>query len=849
MSSRPLPWLALLALLASLALFLGRSGGCAQEKDPRSFVAGTGIDLLVRRPDAVFEQPGVLAPVPGADWGPAGGSGWARLEPGSPWVLPDGSPYIETNQPTASLKLLATEPVDRELALTLWRSGGPAGAGRALRLELNGIVLPPPALTDEPTTHVVPVPAELWQRGVNVLVLASETGAEPDSRGRTWNTLAVSRVRWGEERLLRHDPRGGTLGIPASGGVRWIVESAGEAWLELAGTAGARGTLTVEVGTMTVRTGALEVTTRTRVEVEDELLRAFPLPLGPLGPFGSDAPEGDQARFATLLWSSADGAPLELARAEVFEQEPRARPLVLFLSVDTLAAKHCSVYGYGRRTTPELEELARDAVVFERCVANAPWTLPSYLSVLTGLYPSAHLTQKLVADGALDNHDYWKVADNRWTLAEALRARGYQTAASLDTAWLSPRFKIDQGFDLYDLGPASYGFYEPYYGIRYIAHQFERYLDELRVPDAPFFAFIHALDAHGPYWPEEGFLDAFRATLPADLRLTLAGAAPQTFGAMPVWMAQTLCPPDRRPHPETWPVPREVPLEEIIERYDEAILKTDHSIGEICDLLRARGLYDDAVIVVTGDHGESFAHGSYSHGVLWEDVVRVPLLLKLPANAHGGTRVDTSVQLVDLYPTLLELAGGDAAREYLHGRSLLELIEGAAEDRPTFSEGGHIDQRMVEVGGWKLIETRPGHKAAPATLVTHPRVPEEWLHQHLPKLLEEKVLTEEMRLGIEADRSLDPALGELRETLAGPFHELYHIAEDPEERHDLAARFPERVAELLVVLCREHGRGLEAREDARGDGVPVQLSPEELEALHALGYTGKEQGTETEGGN
>ncbi len=829
--SRLILWLlglVVLALVAVLGLQLLGSPGTGATLP----AAGSGLDLLVRSPDAKFEQPGPLRPAPLSDWGPAGGAGWARLEPHLPWKRADGSWYLETNQPTARLKLRAPERATREVELTLWRAtprpGVPPGD---VRLELNGIQVPGTlALTDEETTHRITIDQAAWVRGDNVLTLHVERGGAADPRGRDWDTLAVGELRWGDERTIELDPATSRATLPDTCGLRWFAEAGpGGGLLVLAGEARGPGELCVELATMDPRDGTLAGEELTTISLDGLFERAFVLP------------QTDLASAVTVSWLAADGAELALTRAEVHENEPRERPLVLVISVDTLAADHCSVYGYDRPTTPELEELARDGVVFERCVANAPWTLPSYLSVLTGLYPSAHLAQGIVEDGALDNYDFWKVAQNRWTLAETLRARGYQTAASLDTAWLSPRFQIDQGFDLYDMGPSSYGFYEAYYGIRYITDQFEKYLDQLRRDDAPFFAFIHALDAHGPYWPEEGFLGRFDGLLPPDLRPTLAGAAPQTFGAMPAWMAQTLCPPVHRPQPEVWSIPREVPLEEIIARYDEAILKTDFSIGAICDLLKERGLYDDALIVITGDHGESFAHGSFSHGVLWEDVVRVPLLLKLPRNAHAGKRIDTSVQLVDLYPTLFELVGAGAPRDYLHGRSLVPLLEGdPAPERPTFSEGGHIDQRMVEFEGWKLIETRPGYQAGLAPLITHPRVREAWLEEHLPELAASGILTEELRVQAARDPDLRAPFEELKQELRGPFYELYHLPDDPEEERDLAGAHPDRVQALLERMRAEEARGRNAQKDARSDGVAPRLSPAELEALQDLGYTGEE---------
>ncbi|HED64540.1 MAG TPA: hypothetical protein ENJ09_03190 [Planctomycetes bacterium] len=811
------------SLLALLAACSEGSGGPSE----------AAIDLLARQPDSRHEQPGLLTPVPGSDWGHAGRGGWARLEASLGWTLEDGSPYIEANQPTCALALLATDPRPRVLEMVLWRARAAEGSTGELRLALNGIELPTPLHPGaSPATHRVEVPAELWRAGENRLEFRVDPVEGTDERGRHWDTLAVASVRYDGERLVDYDATSGRCTLPSTGGVRWCIEAPGGGVLELAGRAAGPGRLSVRFGTTRADSGRSRPADDLTIEVVDGFERTLALPV----------PSAEEFLYAELEWHCDSGATLDIEHARVGEAKPHRRPNVVLISIDTYSARHLSVYGYDRRTTPRLEEFAEDAVLFEHCVANAPWTLPSYLSALTGLYPGAHLATSLVGDRSLDNFDYWQVAENRWTLAEALRARGYQTAAALDTAWLSPRFRIDQGFDLYDLEASLYPFNEPEYGIRYISWRFQQYLDSIRRKDTPFFAFMHALDAHGPYWPEEGFLERYRETLPDDLRPTPAGSAPQTFGAMPTWMAQTLCPPELRADVSRWPIPDRLPLEKVIERYDEAILKTDHYIGEILDSLRERGLYDDALIVVTADHGESFAHGVYSHGVLWEDVIEIPLLIKFPGGEHGGRRVPETVQLVDLYPTLLEEVGAGGPRAYLHGTSLRShLAEGGAPE-VAFCEGGIIDQRSIEAGGFKLIESRPGFRASVASLLSHPRVERAWLEEHVPELARTGILTDALRVRLENDPEFHPAFVELSRALEGPFYALFDLTSDPDELHDLAEEQPEKVRELLAILRREKARAEEARELATPTAPPLELSREALEQLQRLGYTGEEGG-------
>ncbi len=806
-------------VLGSFSAFALIFASC-DEADKRVEVPPTQLDLLVRAPDSVIEEPGELRPLADAEWGALGGPGWREASP--TLALPDGTLYVETNQPGASLRLPATDAQERVLSITLWRARSAPGTSGRLRVRLNGIEIDQRELPDTPTTIAIPTRALLWKRGDNALEFETPKVEKPGPE--RWDTLAVSSVRYGSPRLTSFDRGAKRYTLPSGTGLRYSIEVSAGARLFVRGTSEGAGELMLSLARLDPQSGDLApVGSATRIRVEGLLERSIALP----------DPSGALLALE-IAWHSPDPTSFRLEKLHVDEARALPRPPIVFVSIDTFSARHLSLYGYRRRTTPELEEFARDAVVFERCVANAPWTMPSYLSVMTGLYPGAHLAE--VASSPLvqlDNYDYWQVADSRWTLAEALRGRGYQTAAAVDTHWLSPRFRIDQGFDLYDMEPALQPFTNPYYGIAFILDRLASWLDGTRDPSAPFFAFLHTLDAHGPYWPEPPYRGTFATDLSEDPRPTAAGSAPMTYGAIPVWMARTSVP------DETQPIPSALGLEEIVARYDEALLKTDAYLGRLFDLLRERGTYDEAVILISGDHGESFDHGLYSHGCLWEDIVHVPLVLKLPHGKHAGTRVATSVQLVDVYPTLLELAGADGGRDWLHGRSLLRLLESDEHPpRPTFSQGGHIEQAMVEQAGWKLVELEPGVRPGEPQLLTHPRTPREWLEANFPELLT-RVPNDELFQELRARGDFYRKFGELQQLVRGPYYELYDLNTDPLELHDLAAERPEVVERLRKLLGEEKARTRAAQKDAHPEIRPQGFSPDELEALEDLGYLGQ----------
>ena len=201
--------------------------------------------------------------------------------------------------------------------------------------------------------------------------------------------------------------------------------------------------------------------------------------------------------------------------------------------------------------------------------------------------------------------------------------------------------------------------------------------------------------------------------------------------------------------------------------------------------------------------------------------------VKLPGGRAAGTVVDASVQLVDLYPTVLELAGLDPERAYLHGRSLVPLIDGAREPpRPVVAEGGVQRQRSIELDGWKLIESEPSTARWPL-LLSQPALRPIWESGIEPAL----AAAREANPDAEPSELLAPIL---RDKLAGVRRELYDLRADPLELNDVAAQHPERVAELAALLERE--RAVAARLGATGVGARAAPDEEARAELRALGY-------------
>ncbi len=302
---------------------------------------------------------------------------------------------------------------------------------------------------------------------------------------------------------------------------------------------------------------------------------------------------------------------------------PRAGQNLLLITVDTLRADHVGAYGYSSAKTPNIDELATEGVLFEQSLAQVPVTLPSHASLFTGLLPPTH--------GVRDN-TYFRLGSEALTLAEILKAKGYETAAFVSAFVLDSAFGLDQGFDLYDdevAGEADTPGIVAERRGELVTRSFLSWIEK-RASDRPFFAWLHFFDPHLPYAP----------------------------------------PP---PYPPG---------------YDGEIAYVDAQVGRVLRTLEAEGVDDNTVIVLTSDHGESLGeHGEKSHGFfVYDATLRVPLILKSSASFPAGVRIATPVATVDILPTVLETLEVEVPEE-ARGRSLLPLVRGeASESPPAYAE-------------------------------------------------------------------------------------------------------------------------------------------------------------------
>ena len=335
------------------------------------------------------------------------------------------------------------------------------------------------------------------------------------------------------------------------------------------------------------------------------------------------------------------------------------RPNVVLISLDTTRADRLGCYGDSGASTPAIDGLAAGGVLFSQAAAPAPLTLPSHSSIMTGLYPTYHGV-RLNGTAAL--------GQNQTTLAEVFADRGYQTGAFVGAFVLDRRWGLNQGFATYDDQFDLKKF--KHLDLAAVQRPGSEVMDAAfawleRHRNVPFFTWIHLYDPHTPYDPPEPFRSQFTSRGPAGL-------------------------------------------------YDGEIAYADRQVGRLVSWLAGAGLDDRTLVVVVSDHGEGLgSHGEGTHGYfVYDYAVRVPFIVRTPFDELEGVRVDTQVSLVDVFPTVLALAGIEP-REQVHGRSLLPLMFGREDAEPAhaYSESmapnlqyGWSPLRSLRTPRYKLIQ-------------------------------------------------------------------------------------------------------------------------------------------------
>ena len=456
-----------------------------------------------------------------------------------------------------------------------------------------------------------------------------------------------------------------------------------------------------------------------------------------------------------LLWlPAAAGAASPQAKSSLPHAAPRpaalSRPNIILITLDTTRADRMGFLGSTRGLTPNLDAVAREGIVFSRAYSHVPLTTASHASLLTGTYPQFNHVNDFGVP----------LSEKLPYLPDILHHDGYHTGAFVGSLILDPLDGtapgFDRGFDVYDAG-----FHLRRHGAdRYqtverraevVVNHALGWLSQLSNP--PFFLWIHVYDAHDPYDPPEPFKTRFRA------------------------------------HP-----------------YDGEIAYVDSALGKLFEELRKHGLFDETLIAVAADHGESLgAHGENTHGIfLYDDTLHVPLMIKLPLNRDAGRQVQSRVGLVDVAPTILQAAEIGVPKE-MQGESLLAPVKPKAPP------------------GAKKTSAQAKEEAPQASDATDRPAYAETDYPH-------------RAFGWSSLRAL--RTGKYL-YIQAPDRELYDLGTDPQEAHNLAGS-SKAVADTL-------GLRLDQFRQKTSQSLVQLAKPdaEQMQKLQALGYVGSDASGDT----
>jgi arylsulfatase A-like enzyme len=487
----------------------------------------------------------------------------------------------------------------------------------------------------------------------------------------------------------------------------------------------------------------------------------------------------------------APGANTKDAKPTPIVPADSRRPDVVLVSIDTLRADHLGAYGRSPSITPHMDRIAGEGVVFTRSLASSPWTTPSIASLLTGLPTTRHGAGRPLSSGLTFRRS--PLDDRFTTLAERFAAAGYRTGAVVANGFLSAESGMAQGFQdfanpfasamvasvLGDLPltrllvnltpPDTWGDYR----AQGVTDAALKWLGDGK--DAPLFLWVHYIDPHTPYQADPALLD------PAVLGQMIHQAHPEVLKDGTV-IGEVFTATDLVRSGTLWLGPQD--RYRLQEYYAREVRYTDMHIGRLFEVLRARSAKRPVVAALTADHGEEFwDHGHFEHGHdYYREVTWVPMVFWGPGVVPAGQVASTVAGVVDVGPTLLELAGLPVAspHDLDEGRSLAGFWDprgGAAPPAalPRFSGGNLYDLPavLVEDGPWRFVLRANGTQ------------------------------------------------------------ELYDVIRDPRERRNLAFEHAELADSYRHLLEPQLAALMHTWE---GGGSAPQLSPKQLEALKALGY-------------
>ena len=460
---------------------------------------------------------------------------------------------------------------------------------------------------------------------------------------------------------------------------------------------------------------------------------------------------------------------------------------IVLIVIDTLRADHLSCYGYFRNTSPTIDRLAREGVLFEDFYASGAPTGPGFTSIITGRYPTTH--KYYITPYDIPNA--YQLDDNIPVIAEVMWDNGFVTAAVDNLINFRSHMKhFVRGYEYY-MNPTKTS--------RWVHHHLiADQVNRMAIPwirrhsYEKFFLFIHYWDPHMPYNQPEGYRKVFRHRK-GDLSDLKVLKAPAGYEYVPGWgKVDEIVDGDEN---------------KSIDLYDGEILYVDNAIAEIVETLKDEGILDDTLLMITSDHGEQLGqHGIWGHAGLHEPVIKVPLIMRYPKKLPQGLRVKGYAQHADIMPTILDYATIPYGEE-LDGKSLRKLIEG---DRiRDFAICETWGERCIIKDEWKLIVHYEAELKVLHEVFPEPYKLREYALKWPLEILLKKVVIED-KFG----------------------YELYNLKEDPMETINLAEDNKDILKELKEELDRWISKYVKPSQDPMLHlGKYTQPQPMEYQAI------------------
>jgi arylsulfatase A-like enzyme len=397
------------------------------------------------------------------------------------------------------------------------------------------------------------------------------------------------------------------------------------------------------------------------------------------------------ARFAApALLAFCEGCEVQVDVASARVRSPELRPIVL-ITLDTTRRDHLGCYGYFRDTTPSIDAFAAEAVLFDRAVATAPMTLPSHVSMMTGLFVHQHGVIGNLPRGrpALEAQ-----AKSTW-VPSILASAGYETAAFVSALVVGPETGMAQGFDVFDVlqGPRRKGKDTTELALRWLGERTDR----------PFFLWVHLFDPHEPNTPEPPYAGMFTSDDIHPERL----AADETKGGLCRMLFPDLLPALADNQDLELPTIDRERIRDLMNRYDADVRYMDDCVGRILAELKERAVLDRAIVAIVGDHGQSLGqHDWLTHGRITNENLFVPMIVRFPREMRPQPLAITgTVSTIDLFPMILgaiEHDAFDAFVQQCEGRDVLE--RGPREF--AIAQGGLTGTGEPPTGAFALIDDR-----------------------------------------------------------------------------------------------------------------------------------------------